>query len=192
MPRLAALVAVLALITAGAARADADPASDTLYSGRVFLPLSAKVSPRLAKELDAVTLEAERAGRPVRVALIASKTDLGGVPQLFGRVAYYARFLSSELQYLYPGLVLIVMPQGAALGERARNVANSDVINAKVGAGADGLALTAIALVRKVAGVGRPPDKSSGIPVYVWIGVGLALVVLAGAAVALARRSRTA
>src|SRR3954468_9514708 len=106
---LPALLVLLALLVPAAAYADADPASDTLYSGRVFLPLSAKVSPRLAKELDAVTLQAQRAGGPVRRALIASKTDRGGVPQLLGRVAYYARFLSSELQYLYPGLVLIVM-----------------------------------------------------------------------------------
>ena len=66
---LPALLALVALVLPAVAHADADPASDTLYTGRVFLPLSAKVSPRLARELDAVTLEAERAGRPVRVAL---------------------------------------------------------------------------------------------------------------------------
>jgi hypothetical protein len=187
---LPALLALVALVLPAVAHADADPASDTLYTGRVFLPLSAKVSPRLARELDAVTLEAERAGRPVRVALIASKADLGGVPQLFGRTDYYARFLSSELQFVYPDKVLIVMPQGAALGERSRDVPNSDVINAKIGPGADGLALAAIALVRKVAGVGRPPDKSSGISPFVWVAAGLALVVLLGAGILLARRSR--
>src|SRR3954469_5275819 len=109
---LPALLVLLALLVPAAAYADADPASDTLYTGRVFLPLSAKVSPRLARELAAVTLEAERAGHPVRVALIASKSDLGGVTQMFGRPSYYARFLSSELQYVYPDKVLIVMPQG--------------------------------------------------------------------------------
>src|SRR5204863_4514293 len=117
--RLVAMLGFLALVLPAIARADADPASDTLYTGRVFLPLSAKVSPRLARELAAVTLEAERAGHPVRVALIASKSDLGGVPQMFGRPGYYARFLASELQYVYPDKVLIVMPQGAALGERS-------------------------------------------------------------------------
>ena len=187
---LPALLALVALVLPAVAHADADPASDTLYTGRVFLPLSAKVSPRLARELDAVTLEAERAGRPVRVALIASKTDLGGVPQLFGRTSYYARFLSSELQYVYPDKVLVVMPQGAALGERSRDVANSDVMNAKVGRGPDGLAVTAIALVRKVAGVGRPPEESSGISPFVWIAAGIAAVVLLGAGILLARRSR--
>ena len=112
------------------------------------------------------------------------------MPQLFGRTSYYARFLSSELQYVYPDKVLVVMPQGAALGERSRDVADSDVMNAKVEPGPDGLALTAIALVRKVAGVGRPPDESSGISPFVWVAAGVAAVVLLGAGILLARRSR--
>src|SRR6478736_2733990 len=99
---LPAFLAFLALVLPVVARADADPASDTLYTGRVFLPLSARVTPRLAKELDAVTLEAEHAGRPVRVALIAAPTDLGGVPQVFGKPTTYARFLAAELQFVYP------------------------------------------------------------------------------------------
>jgi hypothetical protein len=190
MRRAALAIALVPLVLAGVARADADPASDTLYTGRVFLPLSAKVSPRLARELDAVTLEAERTGRPVRVALIASRTDLGGVPQLFGKPTTYARFLASELQFVYPNKVLIVMPQGAALGDHARLVANADVLHAKVEPGTDGLAVTAIALVRKIAGVGRPPDQGGGISPFVWIAAGLVVVVLGGAGIALARRQR--
>jgi hypothetical protein len=192
MPRLRLLagLALVSLVLPVAAHADADPASDVLYTGRVFLPLSTKISPRLARELDAVTLEAERAGRPVRVALIASKTDLGGVPQLFGKPTTYARFLASELQFVYPDKVLIVMPQGAALGDHARLVANPDVLKAQVDPGPDGLALTAIALVRKLAGVGRPPDEGSGISPFVWVAAGLAAIVLLGSGILLARRSR--
>src|SRR3954468_11752570 len=137
---LPALLAFAALVLPAVAHADADPASDTLYTGRVFLPLSAKVSPQLARELGGVTLAAQKAGRPVRVALIASKTDLGGVPQLFGKPTTYARFLASELQFVYPDKVLIVMPQGAALGDHARLIANAEVLNAEVEPGPDGLA----------------------------------------------------
>jgi hypothetical protein len=185
---LAVAVALPALACAGVAHADADPASDTLYTGRVFLPLSARVAPRLVRQLDTVTREAERAGRPVRVALIASPSDLGGVPSLFGRPTTYARFLAGELQFVYAGKVLIVMPQGAALGERARLVANRDVLSARVGPGADGLASAAIELVPKLAGIGRPPGSGSGISVWVWIAVAGAAVVLVGAGVTLARR----
>jgi hypothetical protein len=192
MARVAAALALLSLVLAGVAYADADPASDTLYTGRVFLPLSAKVSPRLARQLAEVTLEAERAGRPVRVALIASPMDLGGVPMLFGKPSAYARFLASELVFVYPDRVLVVMPQGAALGDHGRLVANPDVLNAKVEPGADGLAITAIALVRKVASVGRPPDTGGGVSVWVWVAAGAAVVVLVGAGIALARRGRAA
>jgi hypothetical protein len=188
MTRLAVVLAALALALPGLALADADPASDTLYTGRVFLPLSAKVTPRLAKELDQVTLEAQRAGRRVRVALIYKPADLGGVPMLFGKPTTYAGFLAGELQFVYPDKVLIVMPQGAALGDHARLVANADVLHAKIGPGADGLAVAAIALVRQIAGVGRPPDQSSGISIWVWVAIGVALLGLAGAAIALVRR----
>ena len=186
--RLLAALALVSLLVPAVARADADPASDTLYTGRVFLPLSAKITPRIARELDAVTLEAEKAGRPVRVALIASKTDLGGVPQLFGKPTTYARFLASELQFVYPDRVLIVMPQGAALGDHGRLAANADVLHAKVEPGPNGLAITAIALVRKIAGVGRPPDEGSGISVWVWVAIGVAVLALLAAGLALARR----
>jgi hypothetical protein len=146
------------------ASADADPASDSLYTGRIFLPLSTPVSPRLAQRLAADVLAAERAGKPVRVALIASPTDLGGVPMLFGRPPQYARFLDAELQFVYTGRVLVVMPQGAALAEHGRLVANADVVRAKVGPGADGLARTAIGLVEKLSGVKAPPGVTVAQP----------------------------
>ena len=55
--RLVAAFVFGVLLLPAVARADADPASDTLYTGRVFLPLSARVAPRLARELGAVTLK---------------------------------------------------------------------------------------------------------------------------------------
>ena len=88
MARVGCLVAallVLGFAVPGAARADADPASDYLYTTNVFLPLATKVSPPLARELRAVTAAAAKAGKPIRVALIATPTDLGGVPSLFGK-----------------------------------------------------------------------------------------------------------
>jgi hypothetical protein len=155
---------LVALVFAGVARADADPASDTLYQGRVFLPLETRVSPALAQRLAADALAAEQAGRPIRVALIATRTDLGGVASLYGRPTEYARFLDSELQFVYQGQVLVVMPQGSALAERGRLVANAAVVNAVVGRGGDGLVRTAIALVEKLSGVKAPPGLTAPSP----------------------------
>jgi hypothetical protein len=173
------------LCLTGAAQADADPASDTLYERDVFLPLSARVSPELARRLFDLTRAARSAGKPIKVALIASPTDLGGVPSIFGRPTYYARFLGAELQFLYRGKLLIVMPQGAGLSEGGRLVAKSAVVNAVVGSGADGLARTAIELVQELA-LGKPATGQSATPthktaVWPWIVIVIAIAVVGGA-----------
>jgi hypothetical protein len=166
MVRVVSLLAVglVSLVLAGVARGDADPASDTLYQGRVFLPLATKVSFALAQRLAADALAAEQAGKPIRVALIATRTDLGGVPSLYGRPTQYARFLASELQFVYEGQLLVVMPQGAALAQRGRLVANAAVVNAVVERGGDGLVRTAIRLVEKLSGVKAPPGLTAPPP----------------------------
>jgi hypothetical protein len=154
---LTVIVLLASFVLAASARADADPASDTLYMGRVFLPLSTPVSPRLAQRLAADAVAAEQAGTAIRVALIASPTDLGGVPSLFGRPTEYARFLDAELQFVYTGRVLVVMPQGAGLAKGGRLVADAAVVGAHVKPGGDGLARTAIELVEKLSGTRAAP-----------------------------------
>ena len=118
--RLGCLISLMAALAAGLATgawADADPASDMLYTGDVFLPYE-PVSPAVAGELRSTVRNARAGGKPIKVAVIATKRDLGGVPTLFGNPLYYARFLGAELQFLYSGKLLVVMPQGAALSER--------------------------------------------------------------------------
>ena len=152
--RLAAAGAsvLLALaVAAGTAQADGDPASDVLFAQTVFLPITAAVSGPLAAQLEAATKAASKEGRPIRVALIARPGDLGAVPGLFGKPAAYARFLGLELQYVYKGRLLVVMPQGAALSLEGRLVSDASVGKARVEAGADGLARTALALVQRLA-----------------------------------------
>jgi hypothetical protein len=170
----------VALCLTGAAQADADPASDTLYVRDVFLPLSARVSPQLAQKLLDVTRAARSAGKPIKVALIASARDLGGVPSIFGKPTYYARFLGAELQFLYKGKLLIVMPQGAGLSEGGRLVAESAVVHAVIGTGADGLARTAIELVQELA-LGKPPGgrdagRAHSTAIWPWIAIAIAAV----------------
>lgn len=191
---IATLAAALCL--SGAAQADADPASDTLYVRDVFLPLSARVSPQLARRLLDVTRAARTAGKPIKVALIASARDLGGVPSIFGKPTYYARFLGAELQFLYKGKLLIVMPQGAGLSEGGRLVAESAVVHAVIGTGADGLARTAIKLVQELA-LGKSPggqDAGSGHSRAIWpwvaIAIGAACALLTLGIVVVRRRPR--
>lgn len=120
MARLGCLIALAAALAAGLAveaRADADPASDMLYTGDVFLPYE-PVSPAAAAELRDAVRASRANGKAIKVAVIATKGDLGGVPTLFGNPLYYARFLGAELQFLYSGKLLVVMPQGAALSQR--------------------------------------------------------------------------
>jgi hypothetical protein len=202
------LVLVAALVAAGQAQADADPASDVLYTRDLFVPYSGISSAAESKLLAAIG-KAKTAGKPIRVALIASRDDLGGVPQLFGNPLYYARFLDAELQFVYTGRLLVVMPQGAALAKGGRLVADKSVIAAKPGRGGDGLArtatelVTAIAAGKEVAGSGSvsataPPgaaqSSSSSFPVGLVAGIAIAavFVVIGVSGVLLTRRRRSA
>jgi hypothetical protein len=203
MARLGCVIAatlVLGVALPGAARADADPASDYLYTTNVFLPLTTKVSPALARELRTVTAAAARAGKPIRVALIATPTDLGGVPSLFGKPTDYARFLDAELQFVYSGRLLVVMPQGAALAAHGRLQADESVVDATVEPGGDGLARTAITLVRELSeqaprsgGDDSPssPTSSSGFPACAWavIAVGAVCIALLAGVLVIRRRA---
>jgi hypothetical protein len=202
------LVLVAALAAAGQAQADADPASDVLYTRDLFVPYSG-ISPAVEAELLAAIQKAKAAGKPIRVALIASRDDLGGVPQLFGNPVYYARFLDAELQFVYTGRLLVVMPQGAALAKGGRLVADKSVIAAKPEAGADGLARTATQLVTAIASGkevaasggatvtaprGAEQSSSSSFPVGLIAGIAIAgvFVVIGVSGVLLTRRRRSA
>jgi hypothetical protein len=199
---------VVALAAATTAQADADPASDVLYQRDLFLPYSDRVSPQVEKDLLAAIRKAKARGRPIRVALIASKDDLGGVPQLFGNPLYYARFLDAELQFVYTGRLLVVMPQGAALAKGGRLVADKGVIATRPGPGADGLARAATQLVDAISTGKEAPlaagngtrttpasvesSSSSSFPVGLVAGVAIAVVlaVIGVSGVLLTRRKR--
>jgi hypothetical protein len=111
--RRVALGLILALVLAPQALADGDPASDILAPAetRVYMTLAApnaSLEQQLAKTTQAVT----DAGLPIKVAVIGNKTDLGAVPQLWAKPQTYARFLGSELRFIYKDTLLVVMPQG--------------------------------------------------------------------------------
>jgi hypothetical protein len=97
------------------ARADGDPASDVLVSQPLFLPQDAGVPASQQAQLGALLTAARRSGYQLRVALIASRTDLGSVTELWRQPQNYARFLGQELSLIYHGPLLVVMPNGHGL-----------------------------------------------------------------------------
>jgi len=151
---LVILAAAAALLTPGAARADGDPASDVLLTQDVFLTYSVRIPEEQAAELRAVVKAAKQAGVPVRVAVIATPADLGAVPVLFGQANRYAKFLGSEIRFVYPGRLLVVMPNGYGVSRRGEPIAPEqravDTL-AKPGSGGTALASGAAAAIRRLA-----------------------------------------
>jgi hypothetical protein len=158
--RTVALAAVLvALLAPASARADADPASDYLYTLWVFLPYEVHVPAADAAQLRAVVREARKSGYPVKVAVIGSPADLGAVTALWKKPQQYARFLGSELTFLYKGRLLVVMPNGIGLSKNGRPVPNEAraLEEIEVRPGGPGLAQTATEAVRALAAANGHP-----------------------------------
>jgi hypothetical protein len=154
------IVVAVALLAPAAARADGDPASDVLLTQDVFLTYSVGVPQQQARELRAVVAAARKAGVRVRVALIATPADLGAVPVLFGQPKRYAQFLGSEIRFVYPGRLLVVMPAGYGVSRAGslipREQGALDKLS-KPAAGGAGLAEAADTAIRRLAALhGKP------------------------------------
>lgn len=107
-----ATVLAVAALPAQPALADGDPASDVLTTQSLFMPQDAGVQEARQSQLVALLSAAARAGVPLRVAVIASPSDLGSVSELWRHPDTYARFLDQELSLVYRGPLLVVMPNG--------------------------------------------------------------------------------
>lgn len=114
------LLAAVAVGTPGSAHADGDPASDMLVMQNVFLPY-AQPSRAASAALTTEVAAAYAAGFRVKVALVATKVDLGAIPSLFGKPAQYAAFLGRELGGFYGGPLLVVMPSGYGIYDAGRS-----------------------------------------------------------------------
>jgi hypothetical protein len=100
----------------------------------------------------------------VKVAVVASREDLGAIPSLFGRQTQYARFLGTELRLNYVGPLLIVMPSGYGIYDGGRSVAAEEAVLARLpppGQGAESLTRAATTAVGRLAEAGalRSPDR---------------------------------
>jgi hypothetical protein len=109
------LAILLLLVLTTSAQADGDPASDVLVFKAYFLPYAPQTPAAAEEKLNVVTAAVDRAGYPIRVAVIAGTGDLGIVPQYLGKPQEYAPFLAEELKFAYKGGVLIVMSTGYGL-----------------------------------------------------------------------------
>ena len=179
----------------GPALADGDPASDVLASQSLFLPQDAGVSASRQSQLVALLDAARRAGVQVRVAIIASPTDLGSVGVLWRQPEAYARFLDQELSSVYPGTLLVVMPNGLAVqgrGQTAR-AAGAALTGVRPPGSVTELGATTLTAVRRIAaanghplavpGAVGPGAASSGTDVVAWLvfALGAAAIVVAWA-----------
>jgi hypothetical protein len=112
MRRALLATAAVALLAVPAARANGDPASDVLITQQVFLPAEAPIPSSDATELQDAVAAANERGFKIRVALIAFTGDLGTAVSLWRHPQSYAKFLGSELAFVYKDGLLIAMPSG--------------------------------------------------------------------------------
>ena len=153
-PCLLAIVVVLAAcVPASPARADGDPGSDVLVNQSLFLASDAGVSVREQVALGDLLGAAPSAGFQVRVAIIASRFDLGSVTELWRQPRAYARFLGLELSLAYTGRLIVVMPDGLGFNWPGHSSASAYRLLAgiRIAPGGAGLAGAATAAVRRLA-----------------------------------------
>jgi hypothetical protein len=160
---LAAALLAAAFLALGSspARADGDPASDTLIFQNVFLPYPAP-QPNLSTQLAAAVRAAYARGYRVKVAVVASANDLGSIPTLFGKHMEYAQFLGTELGLYYVGPLLIVMPSGFGIYDGGRTVAAEEAVIAHLpppAPTADGLVQAATDALQRLLKAGALNSK---------------------------------
>jgi len=166
---LVGLLAAASLVAAPSAPADGDPASDFLISQQVFLPIDTHVSDKAAGGLEQLVAASQKAGFPIRVAVIATRYDLGSVPILYRQPQRYAEFLGQELYYLYRHRLLVVMPNGYGVYQRgdASSADRATLARVSVAGTTDGDALVEAAgrAVRALAarrGIQLPAEAAGG------------------------------
>jgi hypothetical protein len=165
MRRVLLAAAVLAVLAVPVARANGDPASDVLITQQVFLPAEAPIPASAAEELQKTVAAANQRGFTIRVALIAFSGDLGTAVSLWKHPQSYAKFLGSELAFVYTNRLLIAMPSGFGFHRGTKPVAKERRVLARVPAGKTPAELTrsATAAVRALAtadGVALPKYSS--------------------------------
>jgi hypothetical protein len=186
-----AAAALAAALVPAVAHADADPPSDFLLTQNLYLPFfGGQPSKDSADYLANVVKAGNADAYQIKVAVIGSRGDLGGVFSLFGHPKTYAPFLGRELGItsIYRGRLLVSMPQGFGYYQYHRDTARERRLIAAVPIkpGVDGLVdSTAEAVKRLAAADGHPisVQKSGG---GGGSGIGTRLIIAVAGAVILA------
>lgn len=208
MMRLALALALLGAALCGAALAptaalaDGDPASDYLINFPVYVPFQPPLSRAVARELDRASVRTRATGHEIRAAVIATPSDLGAVPDFFGRPQEYAKFLLGEIKAVYRGGLVVVMPAGfGTAGLPARAARSLAGLQVGSGAGPEALTRAATLAVQRLAAAGGHPIKpvaaEQAAPAAAWGRAALAIVAAAlatagGVALGLGTRARRA
>lgn len=192
----AAVIALLVLPSAALGHGD-EPAVEALESGDLYLPHEPAVPEDVADALEQTVRRSRDAGYPLKVAVLATKHDLGEAEQLFGQPAFYARWLSRSVGRNRSIPLLIVTPSGYGT-EAAGASAPAAIARVKPpsSGSADALGRSAIDATHALAkAAGHPfakPEISGGTSPLLVVGVPVLLLVLAGGLVALRTRQSTA
>jgi hypothetical protein len=179
------------------ALADGDPASDVLTETPVYFPADAGIPAVKQAELLKLVREAESHGYPLRVALIAHRSDLGSIGALWSKPNVYSGFLGTELSLVFHGTLLVVMPNGYGvdvIGEpgaaaKTQAAAVPLIHLAPAGGSGEALADSAIAGVQRITSAAGIPltlphatvsatAASGGVDVIAWVVLAAGIVVL--------------
>lgn len=201
--RLAALACVALAVAlapaAPSALADADPASDFLLAAPVFYPYQPPTSAPLKSALERALAQLKRQGLNLKVAIVDSPNDLGGVSNLWRMPQPYADFLGKEISFNQKQPLLVVMPPGFGVyGTKGQGALAGLTLDTSHEA--DGLARSAIdAVVRLARANGKPiaqptvraeASSGKGAPALIVFGAPV-LLVAAAALIALTRRGHS-
>ena len=132
MRRALVVAAAAALVAVPLARANGDPASDTLITNQVYIGPEVPISNSDRDALTKTVAAANERGYPIRVALIPFTSDLGTAVSLWGHPQDYAKFLGSELAFVYTKPLLIAMPSGFGVYHRNKAVAKEQRVLARL------------------------------------------------------------
>jgi hypothetical protein len=193
--RALVLAACVALLVPPAAHADGDPASDYLIGQSVFVPFGGQVTTADASRVTALVADAAKKGFTIRVAVIASPTDLGSVTALWRKPQRYAQFLGQELYFVYKGRLLIVMPNGYGISSRGKPVPDERKVLDALPLPTKDLAAATTTAIRRLAaakGVEVAAPSSGGSSENrdraIIAAVAIAVAIVAGLAALLRRR----